>query len=205
MWSSVARSARGVSLPTGDTVEPARDRHRQLEPSRTGAARVEIEHPVARLDRGLVRVADRSRPRTRRRQDRGRARRCRAAARAAAAPTSTTSVAGSFSAHACVSTLPRTANVGARMRSASSTSGRPTSPAWMMRSEPRSAAIASGRSRPCVSEMTPTTVSLPLLMVRCGCRLGQRQRRPNIDADRELLSVSLRSIQPTRFAVRHTR
>jgi hypothetical protein len=36
------------------------------------------------------------------------------------------------------------------------TSGLPTSPAWMIRSEPCSAVIASGRISPCVSEIMPT-------------------------------------------------
>src|SRR5580704_5271522 len=35
----------------------------------------------------------------------------------------------------------------------------PTSPAWMMRSQPCSAASACGRMSPWVSEMTPTTIS----------------------------------------------
>src|SRR5580704_9748909 len=50
------------------------------------------------------------------------------------------------------------ANVGATSRKRSSTSGLPTSPTWMMRSQPRSAATACGRSRPWVSEMTPSSL-----------------------------------------------
>src|SRR5262245_48728536 len=76
-------------------------------------------------------------------------------------PTSTSAVIGSASAQCAPSMFPRTTNVGARLRSASITSGAPTSPAWMMRSAPLSAAIASGRSNPWVSEMTPTRISSP--------------------------------------------
>ncbi len=35
--------------------------------------------------------------------------------------------------------------------------GRLTSPAWIISSEPAKAASASGRIKPCVSEMTPIT------------------------------------------------
>src|SRR4051812_17879175 len=48
-----------------------------------------------------------------------------------------------------------------------STSGAPMSPAWMISETPRRAAIASGRTRPWVSEMTPTTTG-----PACGARSG---------------------------------
>jgi hypothetical protein len=69
-------------------------------------------------------------------------------------------VIGRRAAQLAVSTLPRTAKVGATPRSVSITSGAPTSPAWMIRSQPRSASTACGRSSPWVSEMTPTMISL---------------------------------------------
>ena len=78
-------------------------------------------------------------------------------------PTSTAAVTGSLAAHSWRSTLPRTACVGASARNWSSTSGLPMSPAWTITSDPRNAATASGRSRPCVSEMTPTMVSALLM------------------------------------------
>jgi len=49
----------------------------------------------------------------------------------------------------------RTAWTGASAPSLASTSGLPTSPAWMIGSQPASAASACGRSRPCVSEIAP--------------------------------------------------
>src|SRR5262245_7557240 len=55
--------------------------------------------------------------------------------------------------------LPRTVDVGAIALSSSIIPGTPTSPAWMMRLDPRSAATASGRISPWVSEITPTMVS----------------------------------------------
>src|ERR1051325_10454962 len=54
------------------------------------------------------------------------------------------------------SLLPRTAVTGASAPSSSRISGLPISPAWMMCSAPRRNSSASGRSRPCVSEMSPT-------------------------------------------------
>jgi hypothetical protein len=62
---------------------------------------------------------------------------------------------GSAAAHAAVSLLPRTAVTGASAASASRIAGSPMSPPCTMRSQPRKAASASGRSRPCVSEMRP--------------------------------------------------
>ena len=58
--------------------------------------------------------------------------------------------------HAPSSMLPRTTTTGASFRSASRIAGLPTSPAWMMSSEPRIASTASSRSNPCVSEISPT-------------------------------------------------
>src|SRR2546422_10873173 len=65
-----------------------------------------------------------------------------------------------FLAQAPRSTFPRTAVTGAISPSLFRISGSPMSPAWMMESTPRSAAIASGRSSPCVSAMTPTLIAL---------------------------------------------
>src|SRR6266550_4161668 len=72
-------------------------------------------------------------------------------------PTSITSSVGSSMAHGPLSLLPRTARTGATARSASNTAGAPMSPQWTMRSDPRSRSTASGRIRPWVSEITPTT------------------------------------------------
>src|SRR5215203_5130008 len=55
--------------------------------------------------------------------------------------------------------LPRTANVGASWLSAFNTVGAPTSPAWMIKSEPARAARACGLISPCVSEMMPTCMA----------------------------------------------
>src|SRR5574339_709566 len=68
---------------------------------------------------------------------------------------STVLMAGSTAHHGAVSTLPRTAATGAIVRRRSRMSGGPTSPAWMMSELPASASSASGRRRPCVSEITP--------------------------------------------------
>src|ERR1035438_9622682 len=73
-------------------------------------------------------------------------------------PDSSTSVSGSSPVQSPLSTLPRTAVIGAMSRSLSRISDAPTSPAWMMWSDPRRASTASGRSRPCVSEMTPIRI-----------------------------------------------
>src|SRR5215470_2908838 len=59
-------------------------------------------------------------------------------------------VTGRLALHAPQSTFPRTAWTGASAPSLASTSGLPTSPAWMMGSQPASAASASARSRPWV-------------------------------------------------------
>src|SRR6516162_6233451 len=50
---------------------------------------------------------------------------------------------------------------GASAPSLASTSGLPTSPAWMMGSQPASAANACGRSRPWVSEIAPMIRIMP--------------------------------------------
>src|SRR6516164_1440395 len=50
---------------------------------------------------------------------------------------------------------------GASAPSLASTSGLPTSPAWMMGSQPASAANACGRSRPWVSEIAPMVRIMP--------------------------------------------
>src|SRR5688572_13960100 len=54
--------------------------------------------------------------------------------------------------------FPLIAVVGAILRSPSITSGAPMSPAWMMWSALASCFIASGRRRPCVSEIMPIRI-----------------------------------------------
>src|SRR3954471_14790903 len=68
------------------------------------------------------------------------------------------------SAGSCTSsTLPKTASTGAMVPRRSSTVAPPTSPACRMASTPEKASRTSGRSRPCVSEISPTTyTSLPV-------------------------------------------
>src|SRR6516225_1140761 len=66
-----------------------------------------------------------------------------------------------FALQAPWSTFPRTAWTGASAPSLASTSGLPTSPAWMMGSQPASAASACGRSRPWVSEIAPMVRLMP--------------------------------------------
>src|SRR5271163_154102 len=78
-------------------------------------------------------------------------------------PVSTTSVSGRESAQGSMSTLPRTAVTGAICASASRISGAPMSPAWRMRWDPRRARIASGRRRPCVSEITPRSTDFAVI------------------------------------------
>src|ERR1700674_314798 len=75
-----------------------------------------------------------------------------------AAPTASTSVSRTPDAHASLSLLPRTAVTGAIVERRSSTLGSPMSPAWMMKSLPWSAANASGRRSPWVSEIKPTDI-----------------------------------------------
>ncbi len=65
------------------------------------------------------------------------------------------SVNGRLRPQASVSTFPRTATTGAIVSSLLRISGPPTSPAWRIRSEPRSARTASSRSSPCVSDINP--------------------------------------------------
>src|SRR5262245_20381779 len=71
-----------------------------------------------------------------------------------------TSFSGIFAAHEPLSLLPRTAVTGAIFASSSRTCGEQISPVCRMCSTPLSAAIASGRSKSCVSEMTPIRASL---------------------------------------------
>src|SRR5215210_631020 len=75
-------------------------------------------------------------------------------------PMRSSSVSRSFLAQGPVSLLPRTAVTGAMRESASSTAGSPMSPACTICRLPCSAARASGRSSPCVSEINPTTLAL---------------------------------------------
>src|SRR6516162_2191256 len=70
-------------------------------------------------------------------------------------------VTGKFALQAPWSTFPRAAWTGASAPSLASTSGLPTSPAWMMGSQPASAASACGRSRPWVSEIAPMVRLMP--------------------------------------------
>ncbi len=58
-------------------------------------------------------------------------------------------------AQASRSLLPRIASTGAINLSDVRISGLPISPTWMISSEPFNAAMASGRSRPCVSDIKP--------------------------------------------------
>src|SRR4051794_35302067 len=69
--------------------------------------------------------------------------------------TSISAVSGRRAHHSAVSTLPRTAVTGAMALRRWRFSGPPMSPAWMMCADPASAARASGRSRPWVSEIRP--------------------------------------------------
>src|SRR4051795_777577 len=75
------------------------------------------------------------------------------------------------------STLPYTASTGAMAARPSSTARLPTSPACPIRSTPANRAPTSGRSRPCVSEIRPTTYTArpmsdrlftPRFLVMCG-------------------------------------
>jgi hypothetical protein len=67
--------------------------------------------------------------------------------------------------------FPRTTWTGASAPSLASTSGVPTSPAWMMGSQPASAATACGRSKPWVSEIAPMVRIMPT-------RLQEESRTP---------------------------
>ena len=112
--------------------------------------------------------------------------RCRAARRSEAHQPRR-SASGRRAAQPPLSIFPRTTNVAAIPPRRSITSGLPTSPAWMMRSAPASAAIACGRSSPWVSEMTPRMISLAAMrstpfsaapriaaqcnVIRCPCLL----------------------------------
>src|SRR5438445_1953683 len=75
--------------------------------------------------------------------------------------TSVVTISGIDAAHASRSLLPRTATTGAIAPSSARIAAEPMSPACTIRSTDASAATASGRRRPCVSAMTPTT-ALPL-------------------------------------------
>src|ERR1700674_4018969 len=118
-------------------------------------------------------------------------------------PTCTISVSGRRPAQGPVSTLPRTANTGAIRRSASSTSGLPTSPAWMIGSQPCSAATACRRSRPCVSEMTPmyrvagdVIWSSELRRGGPAAHLGEHLAAEKIDAGEDVVLAHSRPAHP---------
>lgn len=130
------------------------DSHRKAEPPRTRTTRIEVEDPVAKLDRGLMRVP---------RHHSGEASDRRVDVKL-----------GNLVQHVeqefanldrlcgwkirCprpLSLLPRTTKVGAISCSSSITWGLPMSPAWMRSSDPLRALTASGRTRPCVSERCP--------------------------------------------------
>src|SRR6185503_4006985 len=91
-------------------------------------------------------------------------------------------MAWSFSAQAPWSLFPRTAVTGAMRASSASTAGSPTSPACTMWQLPRSAASASGRSRPCVSEISPTQRRPALLALREPERMRDHAGRANQQA-----------------------
>src|SRR5262245_52002370 len=74
-------------------------------------------------------------------------------------PAMTTSCSGRADAQAPPSTLPRIATTGATAASAARTCEPPTSPACRIRSTPRRALSASGRTRPWVSEIRPRCIS----------------------------------------------
>jgi len=93
---------------------------------------------------------------------------------------SATAVIGNWDAHGPLSTLPLTATTGATAHNCSMIPGLPTSPAWIIRSDPFSAVNASGRKRPCVSEMSPTIAASPTVR---SYRTALRDTSP-----RELLS-----------------
>lgn len=96
--------------------------------------------------------------------------------------------------------LPRIATTGAISRKLSRMSLAPTSPAWTIKSHSRKAAIASARSRPCVSEMRPMISKMSptqqrKLSLRSPCAydpndLPRRRRTPCL-----LLRVDLLPIQ----------
>src|SRR4029077_10331896 len=80
-----------------------------------------------------------------------------------------TAVSGQLNDHEPVSTLPRTATIGAISLNLSRISGSPTSPAWTISSEPRNASNASSRNNPCVSEISPIRAgSLRMEMLGIG-------------------------------------
>src|SRR4051812_11353787 len=73
--------------------------------------------------------------------------------------------------------------------------GSPTSPAWTMWSLPARNAVASGRSRPCVSDMSPTrSISLPFGRSSCvpSYNLADRRLR-SVRKDSSMFRISLRS------------
>src|SRR5581483_4869986 len=89
-------------------------------------------------------------------------------------------VPGTFRAQAARSTLPRTAVTGAISANLPIISGLPMSPAWTMYFEPLRARTASGRSTPCVSEITPITMA-PLLRRHDGDNQCRRMLRIMVD------------------------
>jgi len=110
-----------------------------------------------------------------------------------AGPASATAVVGSAAAQAPWSMFPLTATTGARVFSASTISGLPTSPAWMIRSDPCSACSASSRNTPWVSEISPMVVRLfPTVLMLSGQFYGWTVYRESCRQDETQLAYSFR-------------
>src|SRR5439155_1934004 len=95
-------------------------------------------------------------------------------------------VSGTARAQPPRSLLPRTAVIGASARSASSISGVPMSPACTMWSLPRRYASASGRSSPCVSEISPTRATSPERLAQ----IFRERRKHDVEADADPFFVA---------------
>src|SRR5437667_2390148 len=108
-------------------------------------------------------------------------------------------VCGSVSAQAPRSILPRTASTGATPASASRMAGLPMSPAWMTNAEPWGAERASGRSSPCVSEMTPMS-RIKLYKARSSLRrhplVGRSAQRVNAEPEGDIRSAESKGHPP---------
>src|SRR6185503_7556329 len=132
----------------------------------------------------------------------------------ASSPARRTAVFGRSAARS-PSTFPRTAVSGATARSASRIAASPTSPAWMICSQPRSASSASERRSPCVSEMTPIRICLireaaleveAVILARRGIAVGQRasiaeEREPAATAAAAMPHVGILAAVPDAAAV----
>ena len=137
-----------------------RQRDRQIETAWPGTSRIEIKHPASGLDQRLVRMAG---------NDHVNPARHRIEQQVVDVMKDVDGVAAKADRFGLriifrprpLSTFPLIAITGAIRRSLSMTSGRPMSPAWMIRSTPASRCSASGRSNPCVSEITPILSTTP--------------------------------------------